>query len=151
MPIAVEPERATFTYIDPGMGTRSELDSWGGAHRDLWHKLRQAGRRVEVVAVAWEQHVLDRAGRVLSSWRGRGVTEAELELITLREALSRADWETVDHHGGFDIAVDRMIELDQQIASNNDGGIIDDFRLWGSRRCHRMGVALSEGGGDIEG
>ena len=30
-------------------------------------------------------------------------------------------------------------------------GMVDDFRLWGSRRCRRMGVTLSEGGGDIEG
>ena len=44
MPIAIEPERATFTYIDPGTGTRSELDSWGDAHRNLRHKLRWAGR-----------------------------------------------------------------------------------------------------------
>ena len=146
MPVSVEQDRAVFTYIDPGMGTRSELDSWGAAHRNLWHKLREAGRRVEVVAVAWDQHLLDRAGRVLTSWRGRGITEAEQELITLREALSRADWETVERHGGFDIAVDKMIELDQQTASNNDSGMIDDFRLWGSRRCRQMGRHLFDGG-----
>ena len=38
MPIAVEPERATFIYIDPGMGTHTELHSWGAAHRALWEK-----------------------------------------------------------------------------------------------------------------
>ena len=31
MPVAVEQHRAVFTYIDPGMGTPSELHSWGGA------------------------------------------------------------------------------------------------------------------------
>ena len=67
MPIAVEQDRAVFTYIDPGMGTHTELHSWGSAHRRLWEKLRRSGCRVEVVAVAWEQHVLDRAERVLTS------------------------------------------------------------------------------------
>ena len=33
MPVAVGPKAAVFVYIDPGMGTRSELDSWGEAHR----------------------------------------------------------------------------------------------------------------------
>ena len=33
MPVAVEQDRAVFVYIDPGMGTPSELHSWGTAHR----------------------------------------------------------------------------------------------------------------------
>ena len=35
MPVAVEKDRAVFTYIHPGMGTRTDLDSWGAAHRKL--------------------------------------------------------------------------------------------------------------------
>ena len=138
MPIAVDPERATFIYIDPGMGTHSELHSWGAAHIKLWDKLRESGRKVELVGVAWEKHLLDRAERIFQSWRGRSISDAEQELITLREALSRADWETVERHGGFDAAVNRMLELEQQTASNQDPGMIDDFRLWGSSRCRRM-------------
>ncbi len=42
-------------------------------------------------------------------------------------------------------------ESEQETGSPNDPGIIDDFRLWGSRRCRQMCVPLSEGGGDIEG
>ena len=146
MPIAVEPERAVFTYIDPGMGTHSEMHSWGAAHRRLWEKLRESGRRIEVVAVAWEKHLLDRAGRVLTSWRGRAVTDAEQQLIVLRQALSQADWQAVERYGGFDAAVDRMVELEQQTASNNDPGMIDDFRLWGSRRCRRKGGPFTQEG-----
>ena len=69
LPVAVEPERAVFVYIDPGMGTRSELDYWGAVHRNLGDRLRERGRRVEVVAMAWEQEHLDRAGRRLEFWR----------------------------------------------------------------------------------
>ena len=58
------------------MGTPTELQSWGAAHRQLWEKLRTVGRRVEVVAVAWGQHLLDRAERVLQSWTAGDVSEA---------------------------------------------------------------------------
>ena len=146
MPLAVEQDRAVFTYIDPGMGTRSELDSWGAAHSNLWHKLRESGRRVEVVAVAWEQHVLDRAGRVLTSWRGRGISDAEQEAIMLRQAIADTDWDTLERHGGIDAAIQKVLQVEEQSASTNDPGMIDDFRLWGSRRCRQMGRHLSDGG-----
>ena len=42
-PVAVGPEAAVFVYVDPGMGTRSELDSWGEAHRRLWGEAPQVG------------------------------------------------------------------------------------------------------------
>ena len=67
-PVAVGPESAVFVYVDRGMGTRSELDFWGEARRRIWEKLRRSGQRVEVVAVAWDQKLLDRAGRGLRSW-----------------------------------------------------------------------------------
>ena len=151
MPIAVEPERATFTYIDPGMGTPSELQSWGAAHRQLWDKLRQAGRRIELVAVAWEKHLLDRAGRVLTSWRGRGISEAEQEAIMLRQAIADTDWETLDRHGGWDAAVEKVFQVEEQSASSNAPGMIDDFRLWGSIRCRQMARRSLDQEDDIEG
>ena len=151
MPVAVEQDRAVFTYIDPGMGTRSELDSWGAAHSNLWHKLRESGRRVEVSAVAWEQHLLDRAERVLTSWRGQTISDAEKEILTLQLAVDNADWETLEPHGGLDAAMRKIHQFEQQNPNFNGPGMIDDFRLWGSSRCRRMGVTLSEGGGDIEG
>ncbi len=146
MPVAVGRDRAVFAYIDPGMGTRSELDSWGAAHRTLWRKLRESGRRVEVVAVAWEQHVLDRADRVLTSWRGRAVTDAEQEAIMLRQAIADTDWDTLERHGGIDAAIERVLQVEEQSASTNGPGMIDHFRLWGSRRCRQMGRHVSDGG-----
>ena len=44
MPVAVGQEAALFVYIDPGMGTHTELHSWGAAHRALWEELRESGR-----------------------------------------------------------------------------------------------------------
>ena len=145
-PVAAEPERATFTYIDPGMGTPTELHSWGAAHRQLWGKLRQSGRPVEVVAVAWEQPLLERSERVLTSWRGRAITESEQEAIMLRQAIADTDWEALERHGGFDAAVKKVLQSEQEAAPPNDQGMIDDFRLRGSRRCRQMGRHLFDGG-----
>ena len=149
MPVAVERGRAVFTYIDPGMGTHTELHSWGAAHRRLWDKLRQSGRRIEVVAVAWEQHLLDRAGRVLASWRGRGITGAEKEILMLRLAIDEADWDTLEPYGGLDAAMRTLHQLEQQNPNFNGPGMIDDVRLWGSRRCRQMAFHPFDGGGEI--
>ena len=35
-------------------------------------------------------------------------------------------------------------ESEQETGSPNDRGMIDDFRIWGSRRCRRMGEYSTE-------
>ena len=146
MPVAMGPEAAVFVYIDPGMGTRTELHSWGAAHRALWEKLRESGRRIEVVAVAWEQHLLDRAERVMRSWVGRDLTEAGRELLILHSAVSSADWETVERYGGLNAALKKINQLKQATPKPQGLGMIDDFRLWGSRRCRRTHAPLTNEG-----
>ena len=146
MPVAMGPEAAVFVYIDPGMGTRTELHSWGATHRALWEKLRQSGRRVEVVAVAWEQKLLDRAQRVLSSWGGRDMNEAGRQVLMLRQAVADTDWDTLARHGGFDAVVEKIIQWEQGTPASTGRGMIDDFRLWGSRRCRRMHAPLTKEG-----
>ena len=133
LPVAVEPDRAIFVYIDPGMGTRSELDYWGAAHRNLWNKLRERSRRVEVVAMAWDQKNLDRIGRRLEFWRGGAKWEDSQQVAFLRQALSDADWDIVERHGGFDAVVQNIIQSEQVRPPSNGAGMIDDFRLRGSR------------------
>ena len=95
------------------MGTRSELDSWGEAHRRLWEKLRRSGRRVEVVAVAWDQALLDRAGRRLRSWVAGKMSEEEKEALMLRQAMAEADWDTVERHGGFNAVVEKILRWER--------------------------------------
>ena len=145
MPVAMGPEAALFVYIDPGMGTRTELDSWREAHRVLWQMLRELGWRVEVVAVAWEQELLDRAERVMRSWVGGELTEAARELLHLRWAVSSADWETVERYGGLNAALKKINQLKQAAPEPQGLGMIDDFRLWGSRRCRRTHAPLKTG------
>ena len=91
--------------------------------------------------------MLDRAERVLTSWRGQGITEAEQESAMLRQAVADTDWETIKRHGGWDAVIEKAIQVEEQLASTNGPGMIDGFRLWGSLRCRQMGVPLSEGGG----
>ena len=135
MPVAVEGDRAVFVYIDPGMGTRSELDYWGEAHRELWKRLRGTGRRVEVVAMAWEQKHLDRAGRRLEFWASGDSRGGGQEAAFLRQALADADWDTVERHGGFDAVVEKINQSEQKRPPSNSAGRIDDFRLRGQARA----------------
>ena len=144
LPVAVGPERAVFVYLDPGMGTRTELDSWGEANRELWQKLRETGRRVEVVAGAWEQKALGRARRRLQFWATGDKGEAGREVLILRQALSQADWDTVNQYGGFDAAVERITQRNQETGLSHGRGMIDDYRLWGSRRWRTRGVTGSD-------
>ena len=137
MLVAVEQDRAVFTCIDPGMGTPGEMRSWGTAHRPLWQMLRESGWRVEVVAVAWEQQLLDRAARVLHSWIAGDMTEADREHLALRQAISSADWETVERWGGLDAALKKIIQLKRETPALKGRGMIANFHLWGSRRCRR--------------
>ena len=146
MPVAMGPEAAVFVYIDPGMGTRSELDSWREAHRPLWQMLRECGWRVEVVAVAWEQELLDRAERVLQSWIARDMTGADRELLTLHQAVSSADWDTVERYGSLNAALKKINQLKQVTPEPKGLGMIDDFHLWGSRRCRRIHAPLKKAG-----
>ena len=147
MPVAVGPERVVFVYIDPGMGTRTELDSWGAAHRRLWEKLRQSGRRVEVVAVAWEQKLLERAGRRLQFWAARDISRAEKEILTLRQAIIEADWDTLAPHGGLEGAMGKVQQWYRGKPAPKGRGVIDDYRLWGSSRCRRIGAPFTKAGG----
>ena len=146
MPVAVGPEAAVFVCVDPGMGTRSELDSWGEAHRRLWEKLRRSGRRVEVVAVAWEQELLDRAGRRLRSWVAGKMSEDEKEALMLRQAIAETDFDTIESHGGFNPVVEKILRWERENPVPKGRGMIDRFRLWGSRRCRYMGGHLKKGG-----
>ncbi|MDE2758051.1 MAG: hypothetical protein OXI92_16070, partial [Acidobacteriota bacterium] len=143
-PIAVGPESAVFVYVDPGMGTRTELDSWGEAHRRLWERLRESGRRVEVVAVAWEQKLLDRARRRLQSWVANKMSDDEKEALMLRQAIAEADFDTIESYGGFDAVVEMILRWDRKYPVPKDRGSIDSFRLWGSRRCRRIGDRLTK-------
>ena len=140
LPVAVEPDRAIFVYIDPGMGTRSELDYWGRAHRHLWNKLRERGRHVEVVAMAWEHKHLDRARRRLEFWASGARADASWQAAFLRQALANADWETVERHGGFDAVVEKINQSGQKKPPSNGVGMIDDFRLRGSSTWRTRGA-----------
>ena len=146
MPVAMGPEAALFVYIDPGMGTRSELNSWREAHRPLWQMLRECGWRVEVVAVAWEQELLDRAERVMQSWIGRDLTEAGRELLILRWAVSSADRETVERYGGLNAGPQENQPIDAGNAGAHGPG--NDRRLppLGVKQMPSHSCATEKGG-----
>ena len=75
LPLALDPDAATFAYIDPGHATDNELRSWGAAHVRLWEALRKTGRRVRVIGIAAEHAHIERAERVLKVWGCHGPPE----------------------------------------------------------------------------
>ena len=109
----------------------------------------QRRRRVLFKAGQIPDERLDRAGRVLTSWRGRAITEAEQEAIMLRQAIADTDWETLERHGGFDTVVEKVIQSEQETGSPDDRGMIDDFRVSRSLRCRQMAFHPFDGGEEI--
>ena len=67
----------TFTYVDPGLTTDSELRAWGVAHAPLWAALRARTFAVHVVAVGTGNTAADRAEPVLKRWTRAGTGPAE--------------------------------------------------------------------------
>ncbi len=61
LPLALEEDRATFAYVDPGRDADSELRSWGAEHARLWAALRAQDPPVQVVAVARDDLRRERA------------------------------------------------------------------------------------------
>ena len=80
------------------------LNSWA----DKTHHTEPAGCKaswnVEVFAVAWVQHHLDRNQRVLQAWASRDTGAVETEAVGLRQAIPDADQDTIELHGGRETA-----------------------------------------------
>ena len=60
-PLALEKDRATFVYVDPGRDTDSALLTWGAEHARLWAALHSQDHPVHVVAVARDDLRRERA------------------------------------------------------------------------------------------
>ena len=107
------------------------------AHLNLWRRLRARGRQVRVVAVAWEPSLLTRVGKVLAAWGGKDSRDEDAP-DTLRKAIGKGDWETIEQHGGLN-------EVMSRIGKRADGGRIDGFTLWWPERCRQIGAHSTKG------
>ena len=45
--------------------------------------------------------------------------------------------DTIERHAGLDVVMEKIVQWEQAIPASNGRGLIDDFRLWGSRRWSR--------------
>ena len=138
-PVAVEQDRAIFAYIDPGMSTRSPLHSRGKPTVSFGTSSgRQAGLSRYLRSLR-TSNISTAPGGGSSS--GQPVTGGggEQEAAFLQQALADADWDTVERHGGFDAAVQKINQSEQKRPPSIGAGVIDDFRLRGSSRGSRTG------------
>ena len=137
LPLALDPEAATFVYIDPGLTSDAELRSWGAAHARLWEALRKAGRRVRVIGIAAEDELIERAERVLKMWsatipieysQGRTLQQ---EIQRIGMALSTGDQKVLAEHGGFNAALRKGADLESlPEARVTEGVSIDEFSTY---------------------
>ena len=141
LPLALDPETATFAYIDPGHATDNELRSWGAAHARLWEALRKAGRRVRVIGIAAEDEPIERAERVLKVWSetapieySQGMTlQQEMKLIG--EAMDHDDNEVLGRYGGFNEALQRLAALQRMPEARVTEGVsIDEYSTFRATR-----------------
>ncbi len=144
LPLALEPARATFVYVDPGRDTDSELLSWGAEQAQLWAALRAQERPVHVVAVARDDLRQERAEKVLRRWTRPG-PEAEFRALSpdqeqvirrIEQAVLTNDQKYLAAYGGFAKAMDyRQMLLDRADAPTPQNRIrIDQGRTWLSVR-----------------
>ena len=83
----------------------------------------------------------------MRSWVGGELTEAARELLYLRWAVSSADRETVERYGGLNAALKKINQLKQAAPEPQGLGMIDEFRLWGSRPVPSYACATEKRGG----
>ena len=159
-PVAVDEKMATFTYVDPGLTTDSELRAWGVAHAPLWAALRARTFAVHVVAIGTGVGAADRAAHVLKRWtrEGDGQTETHpagptqadpeirQEIVRLVEAISGGNRELLRAAGGFDKAADRL-ELLRKLpegtpTKEHRRAAIDRYSIWSTIRLVSPEAAL---------
>ena len=146
LPIALEPYRAVFIYVDPGYETATGLRSWGAAHRALWKALRERNRKVEVVAVAREIEALERAKRVLSRWAKNFELPASThdpsageEIAKIESAILIGNVPVLEEYGGLQGALKRSVALKKLARKRSKKTIIEGFSTFWSRRVTRRG------------
>ena len=107
LPIALDADRATFVYADPGRDTDTELCSWAAAHAKLWAALHAAGIPVHVATVArgLTPGARKTYERRLADWTqlpaAAPLTDAERrDLATIRTALRAGDDDALEPWGG---------------------------------------------------
>jgi len=140
MPIAAQPERVTFVYIDPEEVTDKGFRSWGSAHFPLWEKLRERHIRIRVVAVSRKLHLLNRCERILKQW-AEGPLQAEKneekqEIERINRAIDQQDEETLADYGGLGAAIRLAMELKQYSAGDTSSTLrrIDEYQCTWSNR-----------------
>ena len=159
-PVAVDEHTATFTYVDPGLTTDSELRAWGVAHAPLWAALRAQTFAVHVVAIGTGVQAAQRAAPVLKRWTRNGDGQAETppagptqadldirqEIARLKDAINGGNRPLLRTLGGFTTAVDRLMELRQlpegTPTTTTARGAIDRYSIWSTIRLVSPEAAL---------
>ncbi|MDE0083091.1 MAG: hypothetical protein OXT72_10640 [Gammaproteobacteria bacterium] len=140
-PIALDDDRARFTFVDPGFSSGESLRRWGRMHRPLWDALRERGRAIEVVAAVRSVRELQRARGTLEHWSRPLRTRASADGRPAREEIERIEgavlrWDDalIREYGGIRNALRRLADLRRGEGSARTRPTIDVFDTWRSTR-----------------
>ena len=157
LPIAVDPKTATFTYVDPGKDTDTELRSWGDSHEWLWRALRLKGIEVRAVAIGGDHKATIRAETALETWARRAGKQSSQqadgpsrndpavkeEIRSIEEAVLSLDTDIIAKYGGLQGVSDRLSYLKNLPKSSGSvGATIDGFETWVSQRLRLLDSEL---------
>ena len=81
------------------------------------------------------------------AFRGALVCQGVRESSLPGKARGFRGQDTVERHDGLSVVMEKIDQWEQETPPSTGRGMIDDFHLWGSRRCRQTGVTLSGGGG----
>ena len=81
---------------------------------------------------------------VLQVGRTRDPVAAKTEAAGHRQAIANADWDTLERRAGLDVAMEKIVQWEQETPASNGRRMIDDFRLRGARSWRRMSEYATE-------
>ena len=129
LPVALDATHGTFVFVQGTDDTPRALETWGDSHAAVWDALRAAGRAVKVVVVGRDRDPLEAGETVLSQWTTAGPPDAHAtgeaaELAALRLAVAETRTAALARYGGFEGAVQRLIQLEDQGAGDVVAGVV---------------------------
>ena len=83
-------------------------------------------------------------------WPVGDMGEDGKEALMFRQAITPADWDTVEGHGGLGVVMERVVQWERETPASDARERIDDFSLAGSRTWRRRGVHLTKRGWHTE-
>ena len=146
-PISISSQTVTMVYVDTGYPTDRPLRRWIAEHRKFLSLITEAGYRPHIVFLTTNRLIVPVIDRLLTTYTTQGTAlphsalAIEKELASIKTAISQADPATLDSLGGFNQAMDRRFELEdqyEQLQAQSTIPLFSSYSLWHSERLEHI-------------